>query len=158
MEQSIALMIQKFAVETPEKTALIVDGERCSYGTLALQNRKAAAYLRQQGIAPGDRIVVEADHTLAYVYLWYGIQLLGATFVPVELNTPSARITEIARELDAAKIVTLTAREDLPEAWALDQIMDQILELSDDFVPIAPDSDSLAEILFTTGTTGKRAH
>lgn len=155
MERSIALMIQKFAAETPDKTALIVEGEYYSYGTLAAQNRKAAAYLQRQGIVPGDRVVVEADHTIAYVYLWYGIQLLGATFVPVELNTPSPRIVEIARELDAAKIVTLTAREDLPEAWALDELMDQIQEMSDDFVPVAPDPDSLAEILFTTGTTGR---
>lgn len=155
MEQSIALMIQKFATATPDKTALIVDGELCSYGTLALQNRKAAAYLQQQGIRAGDRIVVEADHTLPYVYLWYGIQLLGATFVPVELNTPSNRILEIARELDTVNMVCLTAREDLPGAWALDEIMPQILELEGEFTPVEPDPESLAEILFTTGTTGK---
>ncbi|MBQ3216175.1 MAG: AMP-binding protein, partial [Oscillospiraceae bacterium] len=83
MEQSIALMIQKFATATPDKTALIVEGERCSYQQLAAYNRKAAAYLQAQGIASGDRIVVEADHTLPYAYLWYGIQLYGATFVPV---------------------------------------------------------------------------
>ena len=155
MEQSIALMIQKFATATPDKTALIVEGERCSYQQLAAYNRKAAAYLQAQGIASGDRIVVEADHTLPYAYLWYGIQLYGATFVPVELNTPSARILEIARELDAAKIVTLTAREDLPQAWALDALMEQLEGQADDFQPVEPDSGALAEILFTTGTTGK---
>lgn len=155
MEQSIALMIQKFAAATPDKTALIVDGEYCSYSLLAEQNRRAARYLQEKDIHPGDRIVVEADHTLPYVYLWYGIQLLGATFVPVELNTPSNRILEIARELDAAKIVTLTAREDLPGAWALEEFMPQIQATEDNFVPVVPDPETLAEILFTTGTTGK---
>lgn len=155
MERSIALMIQKFAAATPDKTALIVNDEYCSYGMLAEQNRRAARYLQEQGIRPGDRIVVEADHILPYVYLWYGIQLLGATFVPVELSTPSNRIAEIARELDAAKVVTLTPREDLADAWSLEQIMPSILEMDDSFEPVEPDPESLAEILFTTGTTGK---
>ncbi len=155
MHQSIALIIQKTANETPDKTALIVNDEYCSYGVLAQQNRRAAQFLHQQGIRPGDRVIVEADHVLPYVYLWYGIQLLGATFVPVELSTPSKRIMEIANELDAAKIVTLTAREDLPEAWALDEIMEKIQSCDDGFEAVEPDPDSLAEILFTTGTTGK---
>jgi endonuclease-3 len=37
---------------------------------------------------------------MSYVYFWYGIQLLGATFVPVEKSSPSKRIIEIAEELD----------------------------------------------------------
>ncbi|MBQ9761782.1 MAG: acyl--CoA ligase [Oscillospiraceae bacterium] len=155
MLSSVALIIQQKAQEHPEKAALIVNDEYCSYGLLAEQNRRAARYLQEKGIRPGDRVVVEADHLLPYVYLWYGIQLLGACFVPVEKNTPSARVAEIARELDAAVMVTLTAREDLPGSWALDAITPEIQATSDDFVAVEPADDSLAEILFTTGTTGK---
>lgn len=155
MLSSVALIIQQKALEHPEKAALIVNNEYCSYGLLAEQNRRAARYLQEKGIRPGDRVVVEADHLLPYVYLWYGIQLLGATFVPVEKNTPSARVAEIARELDASLMVTLTAREDLPGSWALDVITPEIQATADDFQAVDPDPDSLAEILFTTGTTGK---
>ena len=84
-----------------------------------------------------------------------GIQLLGATFVPLEKNTPSARMQEIAQELDARKIVSLTAREDLADAWDLATITPAFMAMADDFVPAEPDPDSLSEILFTTGTTGK---
>lgn len=152
---SIALTIQKFAKEVPERTAVVANNEKCDYKYLAECNRKAAFFLQNKGIKAGDRIIVEADHILSYVYLWYGIQLLGATFVPVEKNTPSNRIIEIANELDASTIVTLTAREDLPNAWALCDIMPEILECSDGFDAKEPDGESLAEILFTTGTTGK---
>ncbi len=152
---SIALTIQKFANEVPERTAVVANGEKCDYKNLAECNRKAAFFLQNKGIKAGERIIVEADHILSYVYLWYGIQLLGATFVPVEKNTPSNRITEIANELDASTIITLTAREDLPDAWALCEIMPEILEGSDSFKAKEPDGESLAEILFTTGTTGK---
>ena len=155
MEKSIALTIQRFAKEKPEAVALIVNDQKCSYETLALCNRKAAAFLKEQGIRPGDRIIVEADHILPYVYFWYGIQLLGATFVPLEKLTPSNRMVEIAKELDAAKIVTLTAREDLPESWSLEEITAKFLAMDDNFQPEEPDEESLAEILFTTGTTGK---
>ena len=116
---SIALMIQQKAAEHPGKIAIYVGNENCTYEALARNNRKAALYLTNKGIRPNERIVVEADHILSYVYFWYGIQLLGATFVPVEKATPSNRIREIATELDASAIVTLTPREDLQEAWNL---------------------------------------
>lgn len=155
MLNSIALIIQEKAVETPNQTAIIVGEEKCTYKVLAETNRKAALYLQEKGIKEGDRVVVEADHLLSYVYLWYGIQLLGATFVPVEKNTPSLRVKEIAEELEANTVVTLSAREDLDGAWSLEDIMKEIEGLDDTFEPTAPNDNSLAEILFTTGTTGK---
>lgn len=155
MQKSIALQIQEFAKLTPEKIAIIANDEKCSYKTLAEANRKTALYLKNKGINKKDRIIVEADHLLSYVYLWYGIQLFGATFVPVEKNTPTKRILEIAEELSASTIVTLTAREDLKDALSLEDIMPEILKGSDDFYDYEPEDDMLAEILFTTGTTGK---
>lgn len=155
MRESIALMIQQFAQEKPLTPAVIVNDEICTYQQLACCNRKAARYLQEKGIRPGDRVIVEADHILPYIYFWYGLQLLGATFVPVEKDTPSNRILEIAQELDTVYMVTLTAREDLPQAWALLEITDEILAMEDCFEAQPPAADSLAEILFTTGTTGK---
>ncbi len=152
---SIALKIQEFAQTTPEQVALIINDDKCTYKELAQYNRKAALYLQNKGVKAGDRIVVEADHIFSYVYFWYGIQLLGATFVPVEKSSPSKRIVEIAEELDAKVMVTLEARDDLEGAWSLAEIIKEIEATEDSFVPTAPDADSLAEILFTTGTTGK---
>lgn len=153
--KSIALAIQKYAKETPKKIAVIVNDEKCSYAQLAEYNRKTALYLQNKGIKAGDRIVVEADHIMSYVYFWYGVQLLGATFVPVEKNSPGKRIVEIAQELDANAMVTLQAREDLPDAWSLEDIISEILSVDDNFEAKEPDPESLSEILFTTGTTGK---
>ena len=155
MFSSIALSIQHFAKETPDAAAFIINDEICTYAQLASSNRKAALYLQRRGIRPGDCVIVEADHTLAYVAFWYGIQLLGATFVPLEKGTPSKRIQEIAQELDTGIFVTLTSREDLPGSWNLEDITPEFMAAEDSFQPQEPDSGSLAEILFTTGTTGK---
>ena len=155
MDKSIALMIQRFARAIPEHTALIVGGERYSYALLAANCRRTALYFSGKGVKPGDRVIVEADHTPVYMYLCYGIQLLGAAFVPLEKGSPSARIAEIAGLLDASAVVTVTAHEDLPGSLAADAILADILALDDSFVPAEPADDDLAEILFTTGTTGK---
>lgn len=155
MLNSVALMIQKFAKETPQQMAFYVGDESCNYETLALYNRKAAKFLEAKGVKAGDRVIVESDHILPYVYVWYGIQLMGATFVPLEKNTPSNRIVEIAQELSASTIITLTKREDLDSAWALSEIMGDIENTDDSYDKNDVDPDSLAEILFTTGTTGK---
>ncbi len=155
IKSSIALTIQHFAEATPEQIACIANGEKCTYKQLAEYNRKTALFLQNKGVKCGDRVIVEADHTLPYVYFWYGIQLLGATFVPLEKGTPSQRIREIAEELETNLIVTLTNREDLSDAWGLDSIITEIENTEDSFISTEPDADSLSEILFTTGTTGK---
>ena len=155
MLKSIALTIQSYAEKTPEQIAVIAGGEKCSYRFLAECNRKVASYLEKKGVKAGERIIVEADHILDYVYFWYGIQLHGATFVPVEKSTPSKRITEIAQELEATVIVTLEKRDDLPEAWSLKEIFTDIMAESDTYEAKEPEESALAEILFTTGTTGK---
>lgn len=155
MYNSVALAIQDFAKKTPDKIALVASSEEVSYSSLAAFNRKTALYLKNKGIKAGDRIIVEADHIPDYVYFWYGIQLLGACFVPLEKGTPSNRIAEIAKELETSAIVTLTKRDDMPEAQALCEIIKEIEETEDSFIPEIPHKDSLAEILFTTGTTGK---
>lgn len=155
MLETVALSIQKYAKETPDRIALIVGDEKCTYAYLAECNRKIAAYLKEKGIKENDRVIVEADHVLPYMYLEYGIQLLGATFVPVELGTPSKRIKEIAGELDTNLMICLEKRDDLEEAWVLDDIVSSSLELEDCPCPEAPNPESLSEILFTTGTTGK---
>lgn len=153
--ESIALMIQKYAKDTPSQLAVIVNDTKCTYENLAKYNRKVANYLQGIGIKPEDRVIVEADHILDYVYLWYGIQLLGATFVPVEKNTPTNRMVEISEELEAALAVCLTKREDYEEALSLEDIMKEIENIDDTYSYVAPNPDSLAEILYTTGTTGK---
>ena len=116
MQKSIALAIQDFAKEKPEALALVVNGEKCTYSCLAECNRRAALYLERKGVKAGDRVLVEADHILSYVYLWYGIQLLGATFVPLEkqklmmktilhLHTKAKEI--VAKEIPLSKILKL---------------------------------------------------
>ncbi len=155
MKNSVAIMVQYYAKETPSAIALIANGVKCDYKTLGEYNRKTAKFITENGIKAGDRVIVEADHTLEYLYFEYGVQLAGVTFVPVEKSTPSNRIAEIAKELETDKIVTLSKRDDLDGALALDEIIKEIEKLQDDFVATEPDPDSLAEILFTTGTTGK---
>ncbi len=155
MLASIALTIQAKALEHPQKPAVLAGDQVCTYEQLAAMSRKAAQCFLQMGIHTGDRVVVEADHTLPYLYAWYGIQLLGAAFVPLEKGTPSNRIQEIAAELETGWILTLTHREDLPGSKALDALLPAIETMDGRYQPAAPAPESLAEILFTTGTTGK---
>lgn len=155
MLKSVSLMIQKFGAETPDKTAIIVNDDKVDYKTLAKNIRRAANYLKALGIKAGERVVVEADHLLEYVYVWYGIQLLGATFVPVEKATPSQRIEEIQKELDAIMVITLDKREDIVNALVLSEIATEIMAQSCDFTSPEINENDLSEILFTTGTTGK---
>ena len=136
---------------TPDKTAVIADNGRLTYAQLADRMRSVCAALRQRGITAGSTVVSVASHSLEYAAVCYGIHLAGAVHVPVENRIPANRLAEIAKAVDAKLIVSptdplcgvpYTAAEDLFVPCGCDAV-------------VAEPADACAEILYTTGTTGK---
>ena len=68
---SIALMIQQKAAEHPEKIAIYVGDEKCTYATLAENNRRAALYLSRKGIKADWQIW---GHDVDHDWPWWRIQ------------------------------------------------------------------------------------
>jgi fatty-acyl-CoA synthase len=56
-----------------------------TFDDLNNQSRLMAARLSAAGVAPGDRVAILAENSVAWVYAWFGANVLGASVVP--LNT-----------------------------------------------------------------------
>ena len=147
--RSIVKSIYEHGRRHPEKTALIATDCTVNYGTLWNLIAGMAEILKQHGVEKGQRIILEADHTVEFMVMCYGIHLSGAVHVPVEKDVPEDRVMEISREIDPAMI--LTGEHPLNHFHM--SLMDLLAVPCDEI--LFPSEDMLQEILFTTGTTGK---
>ena len=71
---------------TPDKTVLVVDGQRLTYAELLDSARRFAAALQSQGLERGDRVVVFTDNSLPCVVSIFGT-LIIANWHQVDLGT-----------------------------------------------------------------------
>ena len=153
---SIAEAILKFAEETPDKVAVYLENEECTYSELATMSKKIAVWLNSVGVKKGDRVVVEASHTIEYVAFVYGVHFAECIFAPMEKDSPNERLSDVAAELDASLIISINHRDDLKNSYAIADVWEEVMKIDySNFKYELPNSDTVAEILHTTGTTGK---
>lgn len=147
--RSIVKCIYEHSQTQPRKTAVIATDCTVDYATFWNLIAGMATLLKQNGIEKGQRVLLEAAHTVEYLVLTYGIQLAGAVSVPVEHNIPQNRVEEIGREIEPSLVLT---GKHLLSHFGI-SLMD-LLEVEPADITF-PEEDMLQEILFTTGTTGK---
>ena len=147
--RSIVKSIYEHSQNFPEKTALIATDYTVNYQTLWALISAMAQVLKKKGLQKGNRVILEAGHTVEFMVMCYGIHLAGGVHVPVEKDAPADRITEISKEIDPAMV--------LVGEHPLSNFNMELMELMT--IPCGepefPTEDMLQEILFTTGTTGK---
>lgn len=147
--RSIVKSIYEHSLSQPQKIALIAPDRTVDYATLWKMVAGMAALLKEKGLNKGERVILEANHTVEFLVMCYGIHLAGGVHAPVEHAAPAERVSAIAQEITPS--MTLTGEHPLDNfGITLDE-----LAAYDGPLPEFPTEDMLQEILFTTGTTGK---
>jgi malonyl-CoA/methylmalonyl-CoA synthetase len=151
---------------SPDKLALQFPGSPdLTYARLFEEARRIAAGLHQRGLRPGDRVAFFLGNRPEFVTAYLAVIGLGAVMVPMNL---SYRRREIAHILgDAEPRFLLTERSQLEVLSELEpaerSAVEKVILVEDlDGWPAASllpspgvDSDDLAMILYTSGTTGR---
>ena len=163
---SIVENLARNSVKNPDKLCLADAGRSVTYKEAWDTICGLAMELDRRGVSKGSRVVIECDQSVDYMLWILAIQLLRAISVPLEKNAAVGRIVEIAVESEA--VLHIGAREieelTLPHldigsasAFALGQIIDGVYRgpIEDLDLIEFPKSEDVAEILFSTGTTGK---
>lgn len=148
MADTIVEYIYEHSRTQPQKTAVIAMDHTVDYGTFWNLIAGMATLLKRNGIEKGQRVLLEAAHTVENLVLCYGIHLAGAVHVPIEHNTPKDRVEEISKEIQPSLV--LTGKN--PISYFDISLMD-LLDVKQDYT--FPERDMLQDILYTTGTTGK---
>ena len=171
---SVASILAESARRFPDKEALILGDTRLTYQQVWGMARRYAAVLRNDGIAPGDRVTLLLPNIPHFAFAYYGAIALGATVVPVHallkadeisytltdsscvaLITAAPLLTEAAKGAELAGVSLyscLDSDADYSEVARIDQLAMQV-EPIDALVPRSPQDEAV--ILYTSGTTGK---
>ena len=149
--RSIVKCIYEHSLRAPEKTAVITETATVNYANFWKYIKGVYIVLKQNDIKQGDRVILEASHTIEFLVCCYAIHLIGAVHVPVESKIPEKRVEEIAEEICPALIIT--GHNPLERFGTSLAILEETNLDSCSYT--FPSEELLQEILFTTGTTGK---
>jgi long-chain acyl-CoA synthetase len=89
----------------PDATALLADGEACSYRELDQRARGVAAWLRVAGIGPGDRVAAMLPNGIDFAVCYYGTLLTGAAAVPLNHRGSAERALACAADCSASLLI-----------------------------------------------------
>lgn len=112
----------------------------------------AANLLNQFGIKENDCVMVECNQQVDYLVVNFACELIGAIFVPVEDGASAERKNTICSETESVLWVYCSSeRIDSIKSVRCSELFTEGDSLEEFTLP---DGDSIAQILYTTGTTG----
>jgi long-chain acyl-CoA synthetase len=161
---NLANNLDEAAQMYPDRPAIRLDETVITYAQLDDLSARAAGWLRELGIKPGDRVGIMLPNIAAFPVLYYGVLRAGGTVVPMN---PLLKAREVEHYLgdSQAKLVFAwsTAAAEAAAGAAVGGAEsvtvdgDTLTEVAGraaatDFAPRA--DDDIAVLLYTSGTTG----
>ncbi|MBQ6496616.1 MAG: acyl--CoA ligase [Firmicutes bacterium] len=151
---SVIENIFRHAAENPDKLCLADLNQALNYGQMRDACAGLSIELSSRGVTKGSYVIIECNQSVDYLVSILSVQLAGAIPVPVEQNAAVSRILELAGETDPVLFVSYRYPDELQHIPYLD-IKEACTYASAADVNVFPVSDDVAEVLFSTGTTGK---
>lgn len=133
--------------------------ERWSYRDVGGVAAQFARELEARRIGPGDRVLLWGRNSAEWVAAFFGCILRGAVAVPMDQGATPGFAARVAQQVDARLLVV--GREHVVcgegrAALVLDSLREHVAQRSPELYP-SPilDRNSLAQIIFTSGTTAE---
>ncbi len=157
MYNTLIKRIFELAEQQPNKWAVVFKKEQVSYQQLAESIRRIGTRLTQMGIKKGDRVLFTALSKPEMVATYLGIQYCGAVAVFIDKNSTPENAAAVYQDAEAALFLTdkpMKGFEQRVNLYSLRKLYGEAVEGA--FIPYQmPQEEEIAELLFTTGTTGK---
>ncbi len=136
---------------TPDNIALIEDNRQLSYQQVQVQASLISSQL--QTIQKLERVIIAIDRGIDATLAIFASLQVGACYIPLDLKNPAHRLNYIIKDADAQVILGKGQCPDwldFPELW----INIEQLPISPSLPPVTIEQESLAAILYTSGSTG----
>lgn len=153
--------------------AYVMDGRTLTFAELHDLVRRTAAVYRSQGLQPGGRVVLWAPNSIDWVAAGLAVTYAGGTLVPANSRYTAHEVADIVERTHATLVMIadgFLGRTQISDLRALSPAA-PILDLADigalaaqaqaadlEAVDAAADAvtpDDIADILFTSGTSGR---
>jgi amino acid adenylation domain-containing protein len=155
---TITALIQGAAARGASSAAIVSGDETLSWGELSARANQLAHRLQTLGVGPDVPVGLCIERSADLVVGMLGILAAGGAYVPLLPDQPAARLAQQLSESGASIVVTESAhRAKLPAGMAvvlLDAEADSLAALPTSVPENGATPESLAYVLFTSGSTG----
>ena len=150
---SVEQSIFEFAKQNPQKIALKSGKTSVSYDDLVNRCLTAKKFFETMpNYQKGACVILAAGKQVEFAYAYFGAHLAGLKVAPIDPETNPTRFDFIAQTLNPFVVIGF---DKIQGPWVNKSLKDFSFQESGLQSEVAfPDMDSVADILFTTGTTG----
>lgn len=147
---TIEEQILQNAKQFPNKTALIAGETVVTYGELWDRCLRTADVLRTRlAFKRGDRVIIASAGNIEFVYTYFGVHIAGGICVPIDPDTNQTRFDYIFESTKPVAVLGMLHKVDIqPVTFA------EVTEGGEPVEYAPAHMDDIADVLFTTGTTG----
>ena len=128
-----------------------------TYAELYQLIQRMAAFLDAQKIGPGDRVLICGPNSPAWATAFLGTIYCGAIAVPADIFGTTEMITAIGRLSGAKFIIKTKYKPALPldvPSYYLEDLLHGLSSQVNSRQPFTAQADDIAELVYTSGTTG----
>lgn len=141
-------LIYRHSQENPEDIA-IIDGEnKVNYAELWKHIVSASAYF--SNFSRQERVIVSASKSVDFIYTYFGVHLAGLICVPIDSETNAVRLERILTIAKPSLIIGILNHSEGHNVIPFSEIEEN--KKTTEY--ILPKAEDIADLLFTTGTTG----
>ncbi|HET9638785.1 MAG TPA: malonyl-CoA synthase [Allosphingosinicella sp.] len=150
-----SLLRPRFPADSDSPFLIEPDGSELSYAALDQRTGSLAARLAELGIAPGDRVAVQAEKSVPGLLLYLATLRAGAVHLPLNPAYTAAEVRYFVEDSEPALFVGDPARAAGARRSETLAALVEGASPAHSFEDVERSPDDLAAILYTSGTTGR---
>lgn len=136
----------------PDHPAFISSDISLTYGAAAERTAAIAQGLAKRGVSFGDRVVLLAENQINLALSYFATHAIGAIAVMIDAKTPDKEARILTADCQAHFLITAKNNSELNVSGATFEELTS--EVAKDLPEIRCRPNGLADLLYTTGTTG----
>jgi amino acid adenylation domain-containing protein len=153
MPERLQDLVTTHARLQPEHTAVVLGGDRLTYGELEALSNQVARCLRDAGCRRGDRVSLLMPKSPMAIVALVGIYKADCVYVPLDSASPASRLKKILESCESRVVLTDGSSTPL-DVPTLSVTRESVTQYASDALESQNSADDAAHILFTSGSTG----
>jgi amino acid adenylation domain-containing protein/non-ribosomal peptide synthase protein (TIGR01720 family) len=158
-DAGIAAVFEAQVDASPDAVAVVFGDAELTYRELDRRANRLANALRKQGVGPEVRVGLFARRSLEMVIATLAILKAGGAYVPLDPEYPPQRLAFLRDDARLRVIVTAAAASDVAALGVdgiaiVDASSPDLAAESDARLPATTTGESLAYVMYTSGSTG----
>ena len=154
-DKTVIDLIEAQAAEIPYNTALVFERQTLNYSQMNSMINSLAYTLIENGVKPGDHVALSLEKNIMLPIAILAVLKAGAAYSPIDYTLPSERISVMLNDIDPVCILT-------NDGTGYEEFNFKNISIDDRSIytrfcenpRIDIDPESLAYIMYTSGTTG----